>query len=237
MTAHSLLLCFQSKAIRTESQWHVYYPLVVYFFLFLTMLGPHCGTWAFPTCPRQALQSGARLRCPAICGILVPWPGIGLISTALESGFLTTGPAGKSLVFLKAECMLTSKWKSSFRWSSQKMGPIYAPVVIHLNLSSSVDPATPPEGCAGCLHSEVLGLPCCSLTQSCLTLWDSTNRSTPGFPVLHHFLEFAQTHIHWVGDAIQPSHLCRPLLLLCSIFPSIRVFSSESALCIRWPKC
>ena len=47
--------------------------------------------------------------------------------------------------------------------------------------------------------------------------------------------EFVQTHIHWVGDAIQPSHPLSPLLLLPSIFPSIRVFSNESVLRIRWP--
>ena len=62
------------------------------------------------------------------------------------------------------------------------------------------------------------------------------NRSMPGFPVHHQLLEFTQTHVHWVGDAIQPSHLLCPLLLLPSIFPSIRVFSNESALRIRWPK-
>ena len=45
-----------------------------------------------------------------------------------------------------------------------------------------------------------------SVAQSCLTLCDSMNRSTPGFPVLHHLLELAQTHVHWVLDAIQPSH-------------------------------
>ena len=60
-----------------------------------------------------------------------------------------------------------------------------------------------------------------------------------GFPVLHYLPEFVQTHVHWVDDAIQPSHplssLC-PLLLLPSIFPSIRVFSNESVLHIRWPK-
>ena len=44
------------------------------------------------------------------------------------------------------------------------------------------------------------------------------------------------THVHWVGDAIQPSYPLSPLLLLSSIFPSIRVFSSELALCIMWPK-
>ena len=47
--------------------------------------------------------------------------------------------------------------------------------------------------------------------------------------------EFAQTHVHWVSDAIQWC-LCRPLLLLASIFPSIRVFSNEPALHMRWPK-
>ena len=59
--------------------------------------------------------------------------------------------------------------------------------------------------------------------------------SKPGFPVLHHLPEFAQIHVHWIGDTIQPSHPFLPLLLL-SIFPSIRVFSNESVLCIRWPK-
>ena len=138
-----------------------------------------------------------------------------------------------------------------------------------------------------------------SVAQSCQTLCNPMNHSTPG---LHHQLpEFTQTHVHWVSDAIQPSHplwsasppalnlsqhqfssvqllshvrlfatpltaacqaslsitnsqsppqimsielvmpsnhliLCCPLLLLPSIFPSIRVFSNESALHIRWPK-
>ena len=48
-----------------------------------------------------------------------------------------------------------------------------------------------------------------SLTQSCPTLCDPMNCSTPGLPVHHQLLEFTQTHVHWVGDAIQPSH---PLL-------------------------
>ena len=57
------------------------------------------------------------------------------------------------------------------------------------------------------------------------------------FPVLHHLPEFPQTHVHWVDDAIQPPHtLCHPLVLLPSIFLSIRDFSKESALHIRWPK-
>ena len=64
---------------------------------------------------------------------------------------------------------------------------------------------------------------------------DLTDCSMLGFHVLHYLLEFAQIHVHWVSNAnyLRP---CRPLLLLPSIFPSIRVFSSESALHIRWPK-
>ena len=68
------------------------------------------------------------------------------------------------------------------------------------------------------------------------TIWDSTNSSRPGLPVHHQLPESTQTHVHWVSDAIQPSH---PLL---SPSPpafshsSIRVFSNESVLCIRWPK-
>ena len=62
------------------------------------------------------------------------------------------------------------------------------------------------------------------------------NHSMPGLPVHHQLPEFTQTLVHRVGDAIQPSHLCRPLLLLPSIPPSIRVFSNESTLRIRWPK-
>ena len=62
------------------------------------------------------------------------------------------------------------------------------------------------------------------------------NRSTPGFPVHHQLLEFTQTHVHRVSDAIQPSHPLSPLLLLPPTFPSIRVFSSESTLCMKWPK-
>ena len=53
-------------------------------------------------------------------------------------------------------------------------------------------------------------------------------------PILHHLLEFARVHIHWIGDAIQPSYLCRPLLLPW-VFPSIRVFCNELTLCIKWP--
>ena len=58
----------------------------------------------------------------------------------------------------------------------------------------------------------------------------------PGFPVHHQLLELAQSHVHRVSDAIQPLILCRPLLLMPPIPPSIRVFSNESTLRMRWPK-
>ena len=71
----------------------------------------------------------------------------------------------------------------------------------------------------------------------CPTLRDPMNGSTPGFHALHYHPKFAQTHnIHWVGDAIQPAHPLSPLLFMPSNFPSIMIFSSESALRIRWPK-
>ena len=76
----------------------------------------------------------------------------------------------------------------------------------------------------------------CLVDKSCSTPCDPMDCSTPGFPVLHDLLEFAQIHVHWVSDATDHLTLCHLLLLLPSIFPSIRVFSYESALCIRWPK-
>ena len=77
---------------------------------------------------------------------------------------------------------------------------------------------------------------CCSVAKSCLTLYNPMDCSMPGFPVLHYLLEFAQTHVHWVSDAMQPSDPLLSPLLPPSIFHSIRVFSNESALHIRWPK-
>ena len=75
-----------------------------------------------------------------------------------------------------------------------------------------------------------------SVAQSCPTLCDPMDCSTPGLPVHYQLPELTQTHAH---ESVMPSNhlsLCCPLLLPPSIFPSIRVFSNESALCIRWPK-
>ena len=77
---------------------------------------------------------------------------------------------------------------------------------------------------------------CCSVAKSCLTFCDPMDCSIPGFPVLHYLPEFAQTHS--IESVMPSTHLsfCCPLLRLPSVFTSIRIFSSESALHIRWPK-
>ena len=71
---------------------------------------------------------------------------------------------------------------------------------------------------------------------SCVRLCKSMDCNRPSFPVLYNLLEFAQAHVHWGDDAIQPSHICHLLLLLSLIFLSIKVFSNEPPLHIRWPK-
>ena len=75
-----------------------------------------------------------------------------------------------------------------------------------------------------------------SVAQSCPNLCDPMDCITTGFPVHHQIPELAETHVHRVGDAIQPSHPLSSPLLPPLIFPSIRVFPNESVLCIRWPK-
>ena len=75
-----------------------------------------------------------------------------------------------------------------------------------------------------------------SVAHSCLTLCEPVHCGTPGFPAHHQLPELAQTQS--IKSVMPSKHLifCRPLLLLPSIFPSIRVFCNESVLCIRWPK-
>ena len=98
------------------------------------------------------------------------------------------------------------------------------PKTFHLFLTASM--ASMDTGSILCVGS------LSSVTQSCPTLCNPMDCSMPGFPVHHQLPEITQFHVHRVGDAIQPSHPCRPLILP----PSIRVFSNESALHMRWPK-
>ena len=72
----------------------------------------------------------------------------------------------------------------------------------------------------------------CSVTSE--SLWPQEPQHT-GFPVLHH-LQFTQIQVHWVCDAIQPAHSLPPHSPFAFKFPSISIFPSELALCIRWPK-
>ena len=74
-----------------------------------------------------------------------------------------------------------------------------------------------------------------SVIQLCPTLCDPMDYSTPAFPVHHQLPELTQTHVHRVMMPSNHLILCRPLLFLPSIIPSIRVLSKESVLHIRWP--
>ena len=81
-----------------------------------------------------------------------------------------------------------------------------------------------------------LYLHCGLIAKSYLTLCDPMDCRTPGFPVHHQLPELAQTHVHRVSDAIQPSHPLSSPFLLPPIPPSIKVFSNESTPRMRWPK-
>ena len=99
------------------------------------------------------------------------------------------------------------------------------------------------------IHSSVIGYLGCfhvlcsvqfsSVAQSCPTLCNPMDCSTPGLPVHHQLPEFTQTNGHESIESVMPSNhliLCCPLLLLPSNFPSIMFLSNESVLHIRWPK-
>ena len=115
-------------------------------------------------------------------------------------------------------------WKT-FWWNGIKLCIyIYVYIYIHMCIYAYI--------CI--LYIYVSAVQFSSVAQSCLTLRNSMNCSRPGLPVHHQIPEFTQTCVHWVGDAIQPSH---PLLSPSpsALNPSIRVFSNESALPIGWP--
>ena len=84
-------------------------------------------------------------------------------------------------------------------------------------------------------HTNLSCCCCCSVAQSCLTLCDPMGCIMPGFPVLHHLPELAQTHVHWVCNAIQPSHPLVPFSSCLQSFPASGSFPMMT-LQIRWPK-
>ena len=83
-------------------------------------------------------------------------------------------------------------------------------------------------GCGWMSCSVTLSCCCFSVAQLGPTLCTSMDCSTPVFLILHRLSEFTQNHVPWVDDANQPSHALSPLLLLPSVFPSIKVFSNTS---------
>jgi len=105
----------------------------------------------------------------------------------------------------------------------------------HLHTHTGIGTETRGKGAGHKLQKNDIPWRFSSVTQSCPTPCDCMDCSTPGLPVYHQLSELTQTHVHLVGDAIQPSHLCCPFLPP-SIFPSIRVFTSESTLRMRWTK-
>ena len=75
-----------------------------------------------------------------------------------------------------------------------------------------------------------------SVSQACPALCNPMDCSTPGLLIHHQLPKFTHTHVHWVSDAVQPSHPLLAPFPPAFIFPSIRVISNESVLRIRWPK-
>ena len=86
------------------------------------------------------------------------------------------------------------------------------------------------------LNSHIVSVQSSSVMQPCPTLCDSTDCSSTGLPVHHQLSEFTKTHVHSVGDAIQPSHPLSSPAPPAFNLSQHQVFSNESALCIKWPK-
>ena len=155
-----------------------------------------------------------RLSCPAACRILVPWPGIQPASPTLQGGFLTTTPPGSPLPYTLL---------SSFIWPVACGGlGVGARLTGNLwRLLSQVTYVT-------------LAQSLCSV-QSLSYVWLF---ATPWTAALSITNSQSLLKLMSIESVMPPNHLilCHPLLLPPSIFLSIRVFSNESVLCIRWPK-
>ena len=187
-------------------------------------------TWSSLYCGRRMSSTWCKLLW---LNFIFPTP-----LSAFSASSFHHAPSGKSLLLVqrKVKKQLGSAFLTQAFWQSWPLAGAWelgfgeVPIISYLILSL----------CLNCLY-KWCGLCCTPVSvQFSHSVMSYSLRphecSTPGLPVHHQLLESTQTHVHWVGDAIQPSHLCRPLLLLPSIFPSIRVFSKESALRIRWPK-
>ena len=108
---------------------------------------------------------------------------------------------------------------------------------VHQHTSQAVTQSPGVSGVGWSLRDQTLGqqwldteaADCCAVAKSCPTLYDPMDCSTPGFPVLHYLLEFAQTHVHWVDDVIQPSHLLSDPISSC-----IHSFPASGSFSVSW---
>ena len=164
------------------------------------------------------------------CRILAPWPSIEPTPPALESEVLTTGFPGKSpwpLFNKNGHLSLCTCWqRADWLFAAKYRVEI---CVRSRRLSISLKRWT------FCHKSNILNC-CCSVTKLCqlfATPWTAAHQASPSFTSSWSWLKLMST------ESVMPSNrliLCRPLPLLPSVFPSIKVFSNEVALCIGWPK-
>ena len=151
---------------------------------------------------RQEYWSG--LPCPPPWDL--PHPGIKPISPALQGRFITTEPPGKPLAISNPRIRMKKEREGVLGVSKD---PCNASCCWWAPPPVSQTPQHPQDTCAGLKPTEVSDCPSSvqfsSVAQSCPTLCDPMNRSTPGLPVHHQLPEFTQTHVRRVSDAIQPS--------------------------------
>jgi len=147
-----------------------------------------CAQW----CPTLWDPMYHSLPCSSVHGIFRKNSGVGC--HFLFHGIFQTQGSNSCLLLLL-------HWQGDSLPLSH-LGSLYGYTIIHLFIYLFLD-------IWGYFFSQFIALMncCCSVTKSCLTLCDPKNCSTLGFAVLHYLPEFAQTRVHWVGDAIQPSHL------------------------------
>ena len=134
----------------------------------------------------------------------------------------------------QANCIYRLTWLGDLTriWATDSHFEPFEPSVWNSPLDTVTGPVLQPDGSlvSALLDYRYTSVQFSSVVQSCPTLCDPMNRSTPGLPVHHQLPEFTQTNVHRVSDAIQPSHPLLSPFLLPLIPPSIRVFSNESTL-------
>ena len=170
--------------------------------------------WSPSVLPQRAkLGQGSGIHREAACSPIAPWTSVLAVHSRQCSGLptaLRVHPPGSHGAggWSRPQPSPLLPIKVYPQWPHNPLTPHYISVFSHFN----------------------------SVAQSCPTLCNPVDCSMPGLPVHHQLPEFTQTHVYWVSDAIHHLILCRRLLLLPSIFRSVRVFSNKSILHMRWPK-